>query len=112
MSVTRRISDLRQNGWRRQGIAAAGALIGLVLATVHWTGFLVGGALVALPQRTVPRGIVVGTGFGLVVWGTFLATLALEGTAGAYLGMGQVFYLSVAIPVLAAFLGSLVRVLG
>ena len=112
MSGAGRIDAVRDVGPRRWAVAVAGALLGLALATTHWIGFLVGGALVALPQRTVPRGIVTGTGFGVLVWGAFLATLALDGTAAGYVGMGQVFYLSVAIPVVAAFLGSLVRGLG
>jgi hypothetical protein len=112
VSLADGLDGVRDRGPRRWGVALAGAVIGVTLATTHWLGFLVGGALVAVPQRTIPRGVVAGTGFGVVVWSVFLVTLALEGTAAAYVGMGQVFYLSVAIPVVAAFLGSLVRAFG
>ncbi|HKL30308.1 MAG TPA: hypothetical protein VJ898_13700 [Natrialbaceae archaeon] len=112
MSLADRVEAVRDHGPRRWGVALVGAIIGVALATTHWLGFLVGGALVAVPQRTIPRGVVAGTAFGVVVWGAFLVTLVLDGTAAAYVGMGQVFYLSVAIPVVAAFLGSLVRAFG
>ena len=112
MSVADKIDGVRDRGPRRWGVGLTGAVIGVALATTHWLGFLIGGALVAVPQRTIPRGVIAGTGFGVVVWSAFLVTLALNGTAAAYVGMGQVFYLSVAIPVVAAFLGSLVRAFG
>lgn len=112
MTISDRLETIRVDGWRRWIFALAGGLLGLVLATTHWIGFLIGGALVAVPQRSIVRGIVSGTGYGVLVWGVFLATLALDGTAASYVEMGQVFYLSVAIPVLTAFLGSLVRAIG
>ena len=112
MSLADWIDGVRDRGPRRWGVALAGGVIGVALATTHWLGFLLGGAFVAVPQRTIPRGVVAGTAFGVVVWGAFLVTLAFDGTAAAYVGMGQVFYLSVAIPVVAAFLGSLVRAFG
>lgn len=109
MTLRDRLETVRAERWQRWIFALAGGLLGLVLAMTHWIGFLVGGALVAVPQRSILRGIVSGTGYGLLVWGVFLATLALNGTAAAYVDMGQVFYLSVAIPVVTGFLGSLVR---
>jgi hypothetical protein len=112
VSFEDRIDRVRDHGPRRWAVGLAGAVVGVALATTHWLGFLVGGALVAVPQRTIPRGVVAGTAFGVVVWSAFLVTLALDGTAAAYVGMGQLFYLSLAIPVVAAFLGSLVRAFG
>jgi hypothetical protein len=109
VNLGRAIEDLREGGYRRWGLALTGAAIGLVVATIHWIGFLVGGALIAFPQRSIARGVLAGTAFGVVTWGVFVATLAFDRTAAAYLGMGQVVLVSAAIPLVAAFLGSLVR---
>ena len=109
MNFEAAIEDLRERGQRRWGLALTGAAIGLAVATIHWIGFLVGGALIAFPQRSITRGIIAGTAFGVVAWGSFVATLALDRTAAAYLGMGQVVLVSAAIPIVAAVLGSLVR---
>lgn len=110
MTVPDRLDAIRGRPWQRWGVTLAGGVIGVLIATTHWLGFVIGGALVALPQRTRVRGVLTGVGFGAVVWGLFLVTLALDGAATAYLEMDQVFHLSLAIPVVAAFLGSLVRV--
>lgn len=109
MSVADRLEALRQRTRRRWGVTVAVVLLGLLVATIHWLGFLLGGALVALPQRTRTRGVLAGLGFGVAAWAVFLVILVLNGTAAPYLAMGEVFSLSLAIPIVAAFLGSLLR---
>lgn len=103
------LDDLRSN--RRKGLAvtAAGALVGLALVPVHWAGLIVGGALVALPARSLPRGLLAGLCFGLLIVGAFLVVLVAEGLAGSAVATGLPFGVATAIAVGGALLGSLVR---
>lgn len=105
------LASIRTNSRRRWSVVVLGVLAGMLLAQFHWLGFVVGGALVALPQPSLGRGLVAGFGFGVVAWCWFVATIALQGQTvlAVYTGMGEVFALSVAIPVVGGLLGSLAR---
>lgn len=104
-----RLANLRQDPRRRLLITVAGVVLGLAVALVHWIGFIIGGALVALPQRTVLHGVAAGVGFGVLAWLVFLATLARVGAVDTYLQMGQILVLSTLTPIVGALLGSLIR---
>ena len=83
--------------------------MGLVLVLVHWAGLLLLGALVALPQRTVGRGVATGVGAGALVVLAFLADLALAGVFGPVLAMGQPAWLALAIGFGLPAFGALAR---
>lgn len=86
----------------------AGAVVGaLALATVHWVGLLFGGVAVGLYARSWPRALAGGALFGAFAWLVFVAILADAGRLAAYLGSGQLLYVSVAIPLALGVLGAL-----
>lgn len=103
------LATLRADRRRRLGAALLGAGLGLGLATVHWIGFVVGGALVALPATRIRTGVLAGLAFGLVGWLAFLATLADVGALATYLETGQLLLVSLATALGGGLLGSLVR---
>lgn len=88
-------------------VAGVGAAV--LLAGFSWLGFVVGGAVAGLGQRTTPRGVGAGALVGVLSWLAFAGLLASYGALAAALGMGQVLYVSVAIPVVAGVLGGLLR---
>ncbi len=103
------LDDLRADRRQRLAATAAAVVVGIGLATLHWAGLLIAGALVALPQRSVSRGIAAGLGVGVLVVVAFLVSLALAGTLGPTLAMGQPSLLALGIGLLLPPLGSLVR---
>lgn len=96
--------------WRVNALALpAGVAAAVLLAHVSWLGFVVGGAVAGLGQRTIPRGVGAGALVGVLSWLAFAGVLASYGSLDAALGMGQVLYVSVAIPVVSGALGGLLR---
>ncbi|NHN48995.1 hypothetical protein G9464_15535 [Halostella sp. JP-L12] len=108
-AATDRLAAVRSDPRKRAGAIAVGAVLGLALAQVHWVGFVLGGALVGLASRDLPRALVAGLAFGVVAVLAFAALLAARGALGGYLSAGQLLYVSVAIPLLGGTLGSLAR---
>lgn len=108
-AVDERLTAVRTDPRQRAAALAVGAVLGLALAQVHWIGFVVGGALVGLASRSLPRALAAGFGFGVLAWLAFAALLAAHGSLNGYLGTGQLLYVSVAIPLLGGTLGSLAR---
>jgi hypothetical protein len=100
---------VRADPTRRRVAMLAGAVAGLLLATVHWAGLFVGGALVGLPARGLRRAVPAGVAFGVLAYLAFLATLALGGVLDAYLGTGRLLAVTVVAPPVAGGLGALVR---
>ncbi|WP_424017001.1 hypothetical protein ACOZ4N_14090 [Halorientalis pallida] len=95
---------------RHRRLAAVGAVVvGLVVVPLHWLGFVLGGALVALTQPSLGRGLLAGLGFGVLSWLVFALWLAGTGNLPLFLGMGQVFAVTTAIPLVGSLLGSLAR---
>jgi len=110
MSVARAwLTEVRTNRRERWFALAAAAVVGLAAAQFHWYGFLVGGALVGLVSKNPRRALVAGLAFGLLAWTAFAALVAANGAIWQYAATGRAFGLSVAIPVVAAGIGSLVR---
>lgn len=103
------LDRLREDRRRRLAVTATAALVGLALAILHWAGLLVAGALVALPQRSLSRGIAAGVGVGVAVVLGFLVVFALSGTLGPVLAMGQPGLLALGIGLLLPPFGSLLR---
>jgi hypothetical protein len=103
------LSTVRDDPKRRLGASLLGAGIGLGLATVHWIGFVVGGALVALPAARLRTGLLAGLGFGLFGWLAFLATLADAGAVSVYFETGALLAISLGVALGGGLLGGLLR---
>ncbi|USZ67958.1 hypothetical protein NGM10_14640 [Halorussus salilacus] len=103
------LDEIRANRRPRWLALAAAVAVGLAAAQVHWYGFLVGGALVGLVSKTTARALLAGIAFGLLAVAVFSGLLASNGALWRAAAMGEAFYLGVAIPVVGAGLGSLVR---
>lgn len=104
-----RLDALRTDPTDRRLAATGAVAVGLVAAQVHWLGFVLGGALVALGQPSLRRGLIAALGFGLVAWLAFAARLAAAGDLGLFVGMGQVLAVTTAIPLAGSLLGALAR---
>lgn len=107
-----RLSSLRADDRQRRMVVAAGLLLGLGLGSLHWLGLVVGGAVVALPARTIPRGLAHGLALGVLELLVFAALLAWQGALGPALTTGMVGGITVTVGLAAPLLGSLVRGLG
>lgn len=103
------LAAVREERRRRLAATAVALALGLGLSVVHWSGLLLAGALVALPQRTFGRGVAAGVGAGALVAVAFLTQLALAGTIAPTLAMGQPTWLALAIGLLLPAFGSLLR---
>lgn len=104
-----RLDALRAAPRRRRLATLAAVVLSLAVVRFHWLGFVLGGALVALVQPSLRRGLLAGLGFGVLAWLAFAGWLAVTGDLSRYLGMGQVLAVSTALPLVGALLGSLAR---
>lgn len=100
------LDALRADRKTRLTATGVAVVLGLALATLHWSGLVVAGALVALPQRSLPRGIAAGVALGGLV---VVAWLVLAGTLSSVLAMGQPAWLALGIGLLLPAFGSLTR---
>ncbi|ERH10720.1 MAG: hypothetical protein J07HX64_02498 [halophilic archaeon J07HX64] len=84
-------------------------VVGLVVSTIHWLGLVLGGALVGLVAASLPRALLSGLGFGLVVLLVWWSTLVLSGGVGKVTATGELAGLGVLMALVAPVLGSLAR---
>ncbi|NHX35927.1 MULTISPECIES: hypothetical protein [Halolamina] len=103
------LAPLREDRRRRLAATAGAVVLGLALSTVHWSGLLLAGALVALPQRSLGRGVAAGVGLGALIAVGFLGQLALAGMLNPVLAMGQPSWLALGLGLSLPVFGSLVR---
>jgi hypothetical protein len=111
-AISTALAEIRGDTRARWAALAAGAVVGLLAAWIHWYGFLLGGALVGLASKDTKRGLLAGIGFGLLAWFVFAGLVATTGgLVGVvkYAEMGRLLYLSLGIPVGLSALGSLIR---
>ena len=108
-AIRGRLAAVRSDAPTRWLGFAVAAAVGLALASIHWIGFFLGGALVGLFARNLKRAVLAGVAFGLVAWLVFALWLATQGVFDTYLGTGQLRTVSVAVPIVAGAIGSLVR---
>jgi len=87
----------------------SGSVVGLVLASVHPLGLVVGGALVGLAAADLFRAVLSGIGFGVLAVLAWLGSLWWAGGLGRVLAMGELALLAVAIALGLSVLGSLAR---
>lgn len=111
-SLTARLAAIREDRRRRLAATAVAVVLGLGLSLVHWSGLLLAGALVALPQRSFGRAVAAGAGVGGLVVVGFLARLALAGTLDPTLAMGQPTWLALGMGLLLPAFASLLRGVG
>lgn len=104
-----RLYTVQCNPRQRRALTAAALVSGVGLATVHWSGLLVGGALVGLAQPTLRRGLVGGLGFGVAVVAVAALRFALAGTLVRVVGTWPLVGVGVAIPLVAGPLGAASR---
>lgn len=109
MSAVAWLDRVRADRYRRRAAALGGVAVGLAVAQLHWLGLLLGGALVGLASRDLPRALLAGLAFGVVALAVFLASLVVAGAAGPALAMGRLTHLTLAVPVVAGLVGSLAR---
>lgn len=109
MSVIGWLDHVRADRSRRRAVMLVGAAVGLAVAQVHWFGLLLGGALVGLASRSLPRALLAGLAFGVGALALFLGELAVAGSLRPALALGQLTYLAVATPLAAGLVGSLAR---
>lgn len=100
---------LQRNRRRRWLATSIAAILGLGLASVHWSGLMLGSALVGWTWPTLGRAVLAGLAFALLVLTTFALTHAVAGTLDAALGMGLITIVTVAIPLVLGLLGGLSR---
>lgn len=105
MTTPARLASVRSGRYADAALLAATA-VGLAVTVVHWAGLVVGGILVGLVASSLPRALVNGVTFGVVVLGAFAVWLAAQGALLTWTGTGQIFLLAVAtgvgLPTLAA----------
>jgi len=104
-----RIYDAQTDPRERWALTAVATALGLALASLHWGGLLVGGALVGCCWPTLRRALVAGLAFGVVVLLAVAVQFALAGSLDEYLAMGPLLAISVATPLVAGPLGAAVR---
>lgn len=104
-----RIASIRAGGATHHALQVGGAVIGIAVATVHWSGFLLGGVLVGVLATSVRRAVLAGIGVGVFGWVTFAVLLAVQGGLGTYLDAGRPMLLSLVIPPLLGGVGGLAR---
>lgn len=104
-------------GWLREGpradqVTLLAFVVGAALGAIHWVGLFVGGALVGTVAPSFTRAVQQGLYLGVLVLGLFVGALWLYGSLSAYLAMGEVLYLNLAMTLLLPPLGATVRGLG
>lgn len=99
----------RERQFVRGLLLVGAAIVGIRLASVHWLGIVIGGALVGLLGSTVRRALLLGAFFGLVVWLVFVGSMALDGVVGQFRALADFAALSFAIAVGLGTFGSLAR---
>lgn len=107
--LSRALGAVRTGDRGRRWLVTAGAVaLGLVLATGHWMGLVLGGAFVGVLQRDLKRAVVAGLLFGLVALAAFvLVAPRLE--AGELLALTPAVYVTVGAGFGLPLLGSLAR---
>lgn len=88
---------------------AGGSILGLVLASVHPLGLVVGGALVGLAAADLLRALLSGLGFGVLVVLVWVGSLWWADALGRAMAMGELTVLAIAIAIVLPVVGSLLR---
>lgn len=84
-------------------------LAGLVASSFHWSGIVLGGALVGALSADLKRAVLSGIGFGLLAILVWASLLSVSGNLGKVMAMNEIALLPVAITLGLSILGSLFR---
>lgn len=104
----RPLTALRARRNQRYAALVAAGLLGLLAVSVHWLGLVVAGALVGLVSRTLPRAVLAGLGFGLLVLGVHVLASPVMGT-GEFLALAPPSHVTIAASLVGPVWGSLLR---
>lgn len=74
-----------------------GVVVGVAVSTFHWSGLVLGGAIVGIVAPSLRRALLHGLYLGVAVLLAFAGALLLAGSLGKFLAMGQLFWASLAI---------------
>jgi hypothetical protein len=106
--VDDRMGTLREDDRQRRAALAGAVVVGLVAATLHWVGLFVAGALVGLTRRSLPRALLSGLLFGLLVLAVFFVVTPLV-SPDNLLVLAPLSYVTVGIGLFGPVWGALVR---
>jgi hypothetical protein len=102
------LATLRANDTGRRVALVVAILLGIVATAIHWVGLFVAGALVGLTRRSLPRALLAGLGFGVLVLAVFFVVTPLI-TPGNLFVLAPLSYITVGIALLGPVWGALVR---
>lgn len=106
---SRLLGEIRGDARYHWPALVVACLLGLVVTSLHWSGLVLGGALVGILATTLKRAILSGVGFGVLVVAVWVVSLALPGQFGKVVAMNEITALPIAIALGLSILGSLVR---
>lgn len=110
-ALRRGFDAVRSSPTRQWLLQVLAALVGLAAVTVHWSGLLVGGALVGVLSRSLRRALFAGLAFGAFAWTTFAIRLAVGGALEFYLASGELALVGLVASLGLGTLGGLARAL-
>lgn len=102
------LASIRHDNTRRRIALVVAAAIGLVVASVHWLGLVLAGALVGLTRRTLRGAVATGFLFGIVVL-VASAVWISPGSPANVLALAPLTYVAVGIGLGAPTWGALAR---
>jgi len=102
------LTEARSRPYRRRSLLVAALVAGVLLAWLHWVGLVLGGALVGLASRTLPRAVVGALVLGLLVLGTHVVASPTMGV-GEFLALRPLTYVTLGLAVVGPVWGALVR---
>lgn len=103
------LATVRENSGYHWAALVVACVIGLVLATFHWSGIVIGGALVGILAADIKRAVLSGLGFGILVVLVWAVLIQLSGSLQQVSAMNEIALLPVGIGLGLAVLGSLLR---
>lgn len=102
------LTGVRESPTQRRVVLVVAVLVGVAFAWFHWFGLFLGGALVGLVSKSVPRAVVAGLVVGVVVLALHIFGSPVMGP-DEFLSLSPPSYVAIAAALLMPLWGSLVR---
>lgn len=102
------LTAVRANPRQRLVALAVAVAVGMALTWVHWLGLFVAGALVGLVSKSLPRAVLAGVVFGLLVLLVQVLVSPLM-SAGEFVALAPASYVAIGASIVAPVWGSLIR---